>query len=75
MSAAEQRTSQPLPGYEEVYRRVALYDFGWEVKLGFNLAFYRRFAVPSIGGLHPQTGEMTQRAQNVPTTPGYSGTS
>ena len=42
---------------------MALVDFGWEVLLALNLAFYRTFAVPSIGGLLAATGEMTGRPQ------------
>jgi hypothetical protein len=45
------------------YRRLALEEFGWEIKLGFNLAYYRTFAIPSIGSLLVRTGEITQRPQ------------
>lgn len=45
------------------YHQLALYDLAGELKVGLNLAFYRTFAIPAIGGLLAQTGEITGRAQ------------
>lgn len=55
----------PIDGcdYHRIYRRLALFDFAWEIKMGLNLAFYRSFGIASIGSLLAQTGEVTQRAQ------------
>ncbi|MEV0460046.1 oxygenase MpaB family protein [Catellatospora methionotrophica] len=46
-----------------VYRRLALREFGADVRIGLNLAFYRTFAVPGIARLLADTGEMTERTQ------------
>lgn len=46
---------------QRVYRRMALFDLPFEVKIGLNLSFYRTFAIPGIAGLLARTGEITRR--------------
>ncbi|GIF96207.1 oxygenase MpaB family protein [Catellatospora citrea] len=46
-----------------VYRRLALREFGADLRIGLNLAFYRTFAVPAIARLLVDTGEMTERTR------------
>jgi hypothetical protein len=57
------RTLDPVVDYEEIYRTVAQYEFGWETILGLNLAFYRTFGIPAIAELLHSTGEMTERTR------------
>jgi ER-bound oxygenase mpaB/B'/Rubber oxygenase, catalytic domain len=38
-------------------------EFPWDTQRSLELAFYRTYAVPSIGGLLDSTGEFTERAQ------------
>ena len=57
------RTLDPVTDYEEIYRTVAQYEFGWETKLGMYLAFYRTFGIPAIAELLYSTGEMTERTR------------
>lgn len=49
--------------YHRIYRRLALYDFADDLKLGLNLAFYRSFGIPAIGAVLGNTGEVAHRAQ------------
>lgn len=57
------RTLDPAADYEDIYRMVAQYEFGWETMLGLNLAFYRTFGIPAIAELLYATGEMTERTR------------
>jgi hypothetical protein len=43
------------------YRHMAFDVFGWEIKTGLNLAFYRTFAIPRIADLLVHTGEIQRR--------------
>jgi uncharacterized protein (DUF2236 family) len=47
--------------HHAVYRRVAMREFGPDMRIGLNLAFYRTFAIPAIARLLADTGEMTER--------------
>lgn len=47
--------------YQEIYRLTAMLDFAWDMKFGWNLAFYRAFAVPRMARLLVETGEMQGR--------------
>ena len=57
------RTLDPEQDYERIYRDMVLYEFSWEMVLGFNLAFIRPFAVPSISRITAATGEVTERTR------------
>jgi hypothetical protein len=49
----------PEHDFERIYRDMVLFEFSWEMVLGFNLAFIRPFAVPSISRITAATGEVT----------------
>ncbi len=53
----------PVQDAHEIYRWHATIEFPWDVTRALELALYRTYAVPSIGGLLDQTGEFAQRAQ------------
>ncbi|GHJ43929.1 peptidase [Catellatospora sp. TT07R-123] len=56
--------SQPsVTDHYAVYRHLALREFGTDMRLGLNLAFYRTFAVPAIARLLLDTGELTERTR------------
>ncbi|WP_217400547.1 oxygenase MpaB family protein [Catellatospora tritici] len=60
------RTSPPQEtpvDQHAVYRHLALREFGADLRLGLNLAFYRTFAVPAIARLLLDTGELTERTR------------
>ncbi|WP_155375223.1 oxygenase MpaB family protein [Catellatospora vulcania] len=64
-SQAAPRTGHPHPpaDHHAVYRQLALREFGADMRIGLNLAFYRTFAVPAIARLLADTGEMTERTR------------
>lgn len=45
----------------QLYRRLALYDMPFEVKIGLNLSYYRTFATPRIASLLARTGEIERQ--------------
>ncbi|WP_427019386.1 oxygenase MpaB family protein (plasmid) [Pseudarthrobacter sp. P1] len=45
----------------EIYRRMVNYDFGYEFYLGFFVAYYRNFTIPSIAKTLVASGEITAR--------------
>lgn len=49
--------------YEEIYRRFVLFDLAEDMDLGFFLAYYRNFAVPSLARSLEATGEIRSRPQ------------
>jgi hypothetical protein len=49
--------------HHRIYRRLALYDFADEIRIGLNLAFYRTFGIPAIGAMLAATGEVAHRAR------------
>jgi uncharacterized protein (DUF2236 family) len=51
----------PRHDHREIFRRSAMSDLAWEMRFGWNLAFYRAFAVPRMAELLVRTGEMTGR--------------
>lgn len=53
----------PDTDFLEIYRMHVLHEFPWDTEQALQLAFFRTFAIPSIGGLLAQTGEFTQRSQ------------
>ncbi|NSC25149.1 DUF2236 domain-containing protein [Streptomyces albus subsp. chlorinus] len=46
-----------------IYRLIAAYEFPWDIARALELALYRTYAVPSIGGLLAETAELTDRTQ------------
>lgn len=48
---------------QQVVRRIACYDFPWDVTRSLELALFRTFASPRIGGLLHATGEFEARPQ------------
>lgn len=49
--------------YEAMYRLTAMCDLPWEHRFGWNLAFYRPFAVPRMAKLLTRTGHMQSHTQ------------
>lgn len=57
------QTLDPDREHERIVRLSGLWDFPWDGARALELALFRTFAVPSIGGLLYRTGEFTQRPQ------------
>ncbi|MGN6089686.1 MAG: oxygenase MpaB family protein [Actinomycetales bacterium] len=53
----------PESDYLDIYRLHVLHEFPWDTEQALQLAFFRTFAVPSIGDLLAATGEFTDRTQ------------
>lgn len=53
----------PEQDYHEIYRILATHEFPWDMGQSLAFALYRTYAVPSIGRLLAQTGELTRRTQ------------
>jgi hypothetical protein len=53
----------PETDYWRIYRLHAQQEFPWDITRALELALYRTFAVPSIGGLLDRTGEFRTRTQ------------
>lgn len=53
----------PETNHHEIYRRLTLYEFPWDMTQALSFALYRTYAVPSIGRLLAETGEFTERTQ------------
>lgn len=53
----------PRRDHERIVRLSGLWDFPWDGARALELALFRTFAVPAIGGLLHRTGEFTRRAQ------------
>jgi hypothetical protein len=53
----------PHKDASEIYRLSAAYEFPWDHTRALELALYRTYAVPSIGGLLAETAELTDRSQ------------
>ena len=53
----------PDRDYEEIYRLYATIELPWDIGRALELALYRTYCVPSIGGLLHETQEFEQRAQ------------
>jgi hypothetical protein len=45
--------------YSAMYRRTVMVELAWEMRFGWNLAFYRPFAVPRMAELLAGTGQIT----------------
>lgn len=59
-SAAEQSCRDPSD-YWAIYRRLVLFDLSEDMELGFFLAYYRNFAIPSLAVTLAGTGEIAAR--------------
>jgi hypothetical protein len=53
----------PERDYQEIYRISAEYEFPWDLTRALELALFRTYAVPSIGGLLDRTREFSDRGQ------------
>ncbi|MFI1226706.1 MULTISPECIES: oxygenase MpaB family protein [unclassified Streptomyces] len=53
----------PERDFLEIYRLSVTYEFPWDITRALELALYRTYAVPSIGRLLDETGELTGRSQ------------
>ncbi|WP_037677904.1 oxygenase MpaB family protein [Streptomyces griseus] len=60
---AQIRRMDPYEDASDIYRLTSAYEFPWDVTRALELALYRTYAVPSIGRLLAETGELTDRAQ------------
>lgn len=47
--------------WEQTYRQMVLFDLAADMELGFFLAYYRNFAIPSIAETLGRNGEISQR--------------
>ncbi|HTJ36988.1 MAG TPA: oxygenase MpaB family protein [Dactylosporangium sp.] len=50
----------PARDYEEIHRLTLFHDFPWDMRLAFNLAFNRSFALPRVARLLVETGEIVR---------------
>ncbi|WP_217144191.1 oxygenase MpaB family protein [Streptomyces sp. AC627_RSS907] len=57
------RRMDPHEDASEIYRLSSAYEFPWDFARALELALYRTYAVPSIGGLLARTAEFTDRPQ------------
>jgi hypothetical protein len=53
----------PATDHHEIYRILAVHEFPWDLTQSLSFALYRTYAVPSIGRLLFDTGELTERTQ------------
>ena len=53
----------PERDYQEIYRISTQYEFPWDVTRALEMALFRTYAVPSIGGLLDRTREFADRGQ------------
>ncbi|MET9603450.1 oxygenase MpaB family protein [Streptomyces sp. NPDC006512] len=53
----------PDKDFLAIYRLTATYEFPWDFTRALELALFRTYAVPSIGGLLAETAEFTERTQ------------
>lgn len=53
----------PERDYQEIYRLSAEYEFPWDLTRALELALFRTYAVPTIGGLLDRTREFADHGQ------------
>ncbi|MEU8774927.1 oxygenase MpaB family protein [Streptomyces sp. NPDC048606] len=53
----------PDKDFLTIYRLTATYEFPWDFTRALELALFRTYAVPAIGGLLAETAEFTERTQ------------
>ena len=65
----EQQARDPAAEWHEIYQRLVLWELPAEARLGFQLAFYRPFAVPRMAKILAETGhfrrDTTRRAYDT----------
>ncbi|MFC8304839.1 oxygenase MpaB family protein [Specibacter sp. NPDC057265] len=62
LAESERRQADAAPDdWEAPYRQMVLHDLAADIELGFFLAYYRNFAIPSIAATLQRNGEITQR--------------
>ncbi|MGW2278564.1 oxygenase MpaB family protein [Streptomyces sp. NPDC001770] len=59
----EIQSLDPERDFLRIYRLSVTLEFPWDVTRALELALYRTYAVPSIGGLLATTAELTDRSQ------------
>lgn len=59
--SARRQTEAAPEGWEATYRQMVLYDLAADIELGFFLAYYRDFAIPSIAATLHHNGEIIER--------------
>ncbi|MGN5734691.1 oxygenase MpaB family protein [Arthrobacter psychrochitiniphilus] len=60
-ASARSQTEADPEAWESTYRQMVLYDLAADIELGFFLAYYRNFAVPSIATTLQRNGEIMER--------------
>ena len=58
---AHRQTTAAKEDWEATYRQMVLYDLATDIELGFFLAYYRNFAIPSIAATLQRNGEIIAR--------------
>jgi hypothetical protein len=53
----------PETDFEEIYRILVAHEFPWDLHQSLSFALFRTYAVPSIGRLLAETGELERRTQ------------
>ena len=59
--SAHQQAQVNPEDWETTYRQMVLYDLAADIELGFFLAYYRNFAIPSIAATLQRNGEIIER--------------
>ncbi|WP_154604923.1 oxygenase MpaB family protein [Arthrobacter sp. AQ5-05] len=59
--SARQQIEAAPEAWQATYRQMVLYDLAADIELGFFLAYYRNFAVPSIAATLQLNGEIIER--------------
>lgn len=59
--SARLQTEADPEAWEATYRQMVLYDLAADIELGFFLAYYRNFAIPSIAATLQRNGEIIER--------------
>ncbi|MBG0741060.1 DUF2236 domain-containing protein [Paeniglutamicibacter antarcticus] len=62
LQKSQQRQQQASPeNWQQTFRQMALFDLASDMELGFFLAYYRNFAIPSIAETLARNGEISDR--------------
>ncbi|WP_052136991.1 oxygenase MpaB family protein [Arthrobacter sp. PAMC 25486] len=60
-ASARHQSAAAAANWEATYRQMVLYDLAADIELGFFLAYYRNFAVPTIAATLHHNGEIIER--------------
>ncbi|POH60292.1 hypothetical protein [Arthrobacter glacialis] len=60
-ASARHQSAAAAANWESMYRPMVLYDLAADTELGFFLAYYRNFAIPSIAITLQHNGEIIER--------------